>query len=61
MSRGSSSGLDVAVEKIDTGASWPWNLSTVPTRRRPPIRRSIAAWISATWALYGATTTTSSP
>ena len=46
MSRGSSSGLDVAIEKIDTGASWPWNLSTVPTRDRRPIRRSIAPWIS---------------
>ena len=28
---GTSSPLDVAIEKKTTGASWPWNLSTVPT------------------------------
>ncbi len=31
MSRGTSSPLDVAIEKITTGASWPWKASTVPT------------------------------
>ena len=30
--RGTSAPLDVAIEKKTTGASWPWNLSTVPTR-----------------------------
>ena len=37
-------------EKITTGASWPWNLSTVPMRipGRPARRLR-------TWALYGAT------
>ena len=33
MPRGASSGDDVAMEKMTTGASCPWNLSTVPTRR----------------------------
>ena len=28
--RGMSSPLEVAIEKKTTGASWPWNLSTVP-------------------------------
>ena len=31
--RGRSSPLDVAIEKKTTGASCPWNLSTVPIRR----------------------------
>ncbi len=30
--RGISSPLEVAIEKKHTAASWPWNLSTVPTR-----------------------------
>ena len=30
--RGTSSPLEVAIEKKTMGASWPWNLSTVPTR-----------------------------
>jgi hypothetical protein len=30
--RGTSSPLEVAMEKKTAGASWPWNLSTVPTR-----------------------------
>ena len=30
--RGRSSPDEVAIEKNTTGASWPWNLSTVPTR-----------------------------
>ena len=32
MPRGTSSPLELAIEKKTTGASWPWNLSTVPTR-----------------------------
>src|SRR3954470_18164233 len=44
------------MEYRTTGASWPWNLSTVPTRA--PSGRSRR--ISATWLLYGATTRTSS-
>jgi hypothetical protein len=32
MSRGKSSPLDVVMDTIDTAASWPWNLSKVPTR-----------------------------
>ena len=39
--RGRSSPLEVAIEKKTTGASWPWNLSTVPIRaRRPELRRA---------------------
>ena len=38
------------------GASWPWNLSTVPTRASCGRRRLIAP----TWALKGATMRTSS-
>ena len=38
------------------GASWPWNLSTVPTRAAAGSSRLIAP----TWALYGATMRTSS-
>ena len=30
--RGTSSPLEVVIEKNTTGACWPWNLSTVPTR-----------------------------
>ena len=30
--RGTSSPREAAIEKKTTGASWPWNLSTVPTR-----------------------------
>ena len=30
--RGASSGVEVAIEQMTMGASWPWNLSTVPTR-----------------------------
>src|SRR6185295_630982 len=30
MPRGASSGVEVAMEKMITGASCPWNLSTVP-------------------------------
>ena len=30
--RGTSSPLELAIEKMTTSASWPWNLSTVPTR-----------------------------
>ena len=41
------------------GASWPWNLSTVPrTRREPGV--AAARSIAPTWALYGATITMSS-
>ncbi len=45
--RGSSAPLDVAIEKNTTAASWPWNLSTVPTRT-PSGRRSRR---QRTWAL----------
>src|SRR3954467_8796547 len=40
---------------MTTGGSWPWNLSTVPTRASGSRPR-----ILATWLLYGATTSTSS-
>ena len=45
--RGISSPLEVAIEKKTTWASWPWNLSTVPTRT-PSGRRSSR---QPTWAL----------
>ena len=41
--RGRSSPLEVAIEKKTTGASCPWNLSTVPTRARRPRRAAQAA------------------
>ena len=47
MPRGASSGEDVVSEYTLIGASWPWNLSTVPTRAPGGSRRAIAA----TWAL----------
>ena len=31
--RGTSSPVEAVIEKKTTGASWPWNLSTVPTAR----------------------------
>jgi hypothetical protein len=39
------------MEYSTTGAYWPWNLSTVPTRALS----GSAARIAATWVLYGAT------
>ena len=30
--RGTSAVDDAVIDTITTGASWPWNLSTVPTR-----------------------------
>ena len=54
--RGASSPLELASETITTGASCPWNLSTVPTLM--PLG---TLWRSVrTWALYGVTTRTSS-
>ena len=34
MPRGTSAALDDVMETMTTGASWPWNLSTVPTLSR---------------------------
>ncbi len=42
--RGTSSPLELAIEKKTTGACWPWNLSTVPMRtRRSGMRLAQAA------------------
>src|SRR6266545_4303490 len=54
--RGTSPALEVAIEKKTTGACWPWNLSTVPTRA--PRGRASARHF--TCSLYGATTMMSS-
>ena len=50
--RGTSSTEEAASEKNTTGASLPWNLSTVPTR--VPLGRS--RFSKLTCMLYGATT-----
>ena len=42
------------------GASWPWNLSTVPAKTRGRPAAAHARSIAPTWALYGATITMSS-
>ena len=42
------------------GASWPWNLSTVPTNSGGSPAVAAARSIAPTWALYGATITMSS-
>ena len=49
--RGTSSAEDAAREKNTTGASLPWNLSTVPTMTCP--RPACVRWrrIISTWAL----------
>ena len=41
--RGASSPREVVIETMTTGASWPWNLSTVPTL--VPIGQSLAKCI----------------
>ena len=56
MPRGASSGDELAIETITTGACWPWNLSTVPDGE---IARGGATRSVRTCALYGATTSTS--
>ena len=47
MPRGTSSIEEAVIETRQTGASWPWNLSTVPTRTRS----GSAARSAFTWAL----------
>ena len=47
MPRGTSSIEEAVIETRQTGASWPWNLSTVPTRTRS----GSAARRAFTWAL----------
>ena len=58
--RGTSSADDAVIDTITTGASWPWNLSTVPTLIPESPALSSSRRSSATCALYGATTRTSS-
>ncbi len=43
------------IDTITTGASWPWNLSTVPTRIAEQPAAASRRLISAPCALYGAT------
>ena len=47
MPRGTSSIEEAVIDTRQTGASWPWNLSTVPTRTRS----GSAARSAFTWAL----------
>ena len=46
-------------EVIDTTASLPWKLSTVPTATSPRPAAASSSRMSCFWALYGATTMTS--
>ena len=49
--RALSTAEELAMDTMTTGASWPWNLSTVPTATSswPDSARPVRIWLS--WAL----------
>ncbi len=51
MPRGRSSAVEVAMETNTTGASWPWNLSKVPTRMWVRFSLRSKVFMFLTWAL----------
>ena len=56
MPRGAAAADDAASDTIATAASWPWNLSTVPTGTSVNPAASSASRTSVSCALYGVTT-----
>lgn len=53
MRRGTSPWEEAVIETSTTGASWPWNLSTVPSRTPPRLAIANASRMQMTCALYG--------